>query len=1102
VKTRQSVASLYEPLDFFQLRAPLLPVEAYLELCQRGVSIAAGLHQDGDAKGLTTPERDVQSLLSANPLVRRALAVGSLTLVEALERTLPSSHAAAHTRSRLLRYLIRMSTRPTPFGLFAGVALGYWGSTSDLTLTGRTHTRTRPDMEWLMTFILKVESRPEVRRHLKVFANSAAFIQSGRVFLAEHAPTLGTGHAGAVSVRATGVAKRVLAAARTPITWQDLSNYVVMSTAGATPEKVEKLLDELWQQTLLLTELRPPLTIGDPARYVTDRLTAIPAAAESLSELESLLGKARDWDHAPAEGSSDVYRELVRQARLVHNPDSNTPFQVDTAFALGGTRIARAVGEEVARAGELLLRITPMPAGLPHIHAYRRAFEARYGHGRQVPLLELLDPGVGLGPPPTYHSSRYPVAGEVNPAQAASRAETLLGLACRALRDRCPVVELDPETLRRLETGDPYRSHTPVSLDLYAFVASRSLQEIDKGNFKVVVGPNLGAMAAGRSFGRFGDLLGTEALGALAHVARVEESLEPNKLWAELVYFPKRFRSANVAVRPAVRSYEIVFGTSAGVASSNVIPINELLIGVRDGRFYIRWLAADADVIVCTGHMLNNVRAPVACRLLSDLGRDRVAQLSSFGWGPASSFPFLPRVEIGRIVLGLARWRIDTRTRATELSCYNSDGFFAALASWRAAWSAPQHVYLCSNDQRLLLDLEEPTHAEELRTAIRALREGTNLVLEEVFPTLGETWVEAPDGHYMTELVVSLVRRKQSSPGATPRPARHPKTNEPKTVIALPQLAVCSGTTEMEIEDRKCGSATMREEAAGERLRPPGSEWLFLKLYCIRTLEEDLIIDHIRRFATGILASGLARQWFFLRYSDPDPHIRVRFLGQPDAVARELMPSISSWAAELMARGSCLRFSFDTYDREFERYGGPSGMIVAESIFHVDSHTTAALLHLGQSKTFSMDRTMLAVLTVDTLLAGLGVEERSRLDWYSKQLSSRRDASMEYRNRKAVLRPLLSDAERLKMEPSGEALSVILRSFHEDLQPLGRHLSMLANRGALSRSIELLYGSLVHLHLNRLGIETTGEREILGLLWRVRRGLACCDSPKIDHVRV
>src|SRR5438045_5241334 len=98
---------LYRPLDFVMVRAPLLPVEWYRALA------------DGE---------DPLSFLS-DPRIRRALAVGSPSLLGTVERFQRSGLArrdAEQMRAKLLRYLIRISTRPTPYGLFAGVALGSW----------------------------------------------------------------------------------------------------------------------------------------------------------------------------------------------------------------------------------------------------------------------------------------------------------------------------------------------------------------------------------------------------------------------------------------------------------------------------------------------------------------------------------------------------------------------------------------------------------------------------------------------------------------------------------------------------------------------------------------------------------------------------------------------------------------------------------------------------------------------------------------------------------------------------------------------------------------------------------------------------------------
>jgi lantibiotic biosynthesis protein len=1045
---------LYEPLDWALVRAPLLPVETYLALSKGAIEDQAG----EEAAGPWACEDG--SLVPRDPRVRRAIAVGSSDLLDGLERSEPNGRNAAELKGKLLRYLIRMSTRPTPFGLFAGVALAEWGQTTSLALAERPpRTRTRPDMEWLLEFVLELEAQPEIREGLRFFSNSTAFVHAGRVFLSERAPGGEPGAPSTVSLRATGVVLRALTLARKPIAYRDLVGELLSQTPGATPEKVEGLITRLWEQTVLLTDLRPPLSTENPARYVAERLAEIPAAEGALVQLQTLLKAMHSWDKLPPEEGAAAYRELLEQARSIDTSKAETPLQTDMALALSAHHVGRAVGEEVARAGELLLRLSPWPGGMPHLEAYRQAFVSRYGHEREVPLLELLDPNFGLGPP----SGHGGFAGGIDPQRSTVRQRTLRDLAIIALRDRKLAVELDENLLANLETWAPSPNTAPVSLDISAFVATRSVEAIDAGEFQIIIGPNLGASAAGRNLGRFADLLSPEAEIALDRLTSAEAERAPGRLQAELVYLPQRFRSANVVVRPAVRGHEIVLGTSAGVPPHRVIPLDQLVVGIREGRFYVRWLAENVEVVACAGHMLNNMQAPAAIRFLDDLSRDGVAQLSPFDWGPATGFPFLPRVQAGRVVLSLAQWHIDASTRTTELPAESSEAFRKALTRWRTRWQVPLHVYLSFGDNRLLLNLEEAAQVEQLREEVRRLREGGYLVLQEALPAPDQAWATGPGGHFVTELMVPLVLREAK------------QANEE---AAEPH-------------------ASIRAVSAESRLSPPGSDWLFAKLYCPRPFEEDLIAGPMRSFCESVRAAGLAEEWFFIRYSDPDPHIRVRFRGAPERLVSQLLPQFCSWAADLMSDGLCFRFCFDTYDREVERYGGEAGTAAAEALFAADSQALTELLYLSQQRLLKMDRTTLAILSIDNLLAGLGLTQADRLRWYRDQVVSRHQTGQEYRQRKQTLRSLLGDPTRLLAEPGGEAVARVFGARREALAPVAKRLYELTERGELGQPKSQLYQSFVHLHCNRLlGSGQTIEEQALGLLLRTREGL---DKAPLQH---
>jgi lantibiotic biosynthesis protein len=228
---------LYEPLDWTLVRAPLLPVETYLALSKPPSEHGAGK----EAAGPWTFQNG--SLVPRDPHVRRAIAVGSSDLLNGLKRSKPTGPNGTELKGKLLRYLIRMSTRPTPYGLFAGVALAEWGQTTSLALADRPpRTRTRPDMEWLLKFVLELEAMPEVREGLRFFSNSAAFVHAGRVFLSERVPGGESDAPSTVSLRATGVVLRALAAARKPIAYRDLLSELLSQTPGRPRRRSRALL--------------------------------------------------------------------------------------------------------------------------------------------------------------------------------------------------------------------------------------------------------------------------------------------------------------------------------------------------------------------------------------------------------------------------------------------------------------------------------------------------------------------------------------------------------------------------------------------------------------------------------------------------------------------------------------------------------------------------------------------------------------------------------------------------------------------------------------------------------------------------------------------
>jgi len=1016
------------------VRSPLLPVENYLSLV-------------GD------PQQAASSALGpAHPEVWRALAIGSPSLLDALRRTLSDEKEVARLNSKLRRFLVRMSTRPTPYGTFAGVALAHWGSRTDLALDHSPRTRTRIDMDWLFRYVLQLETLPAVRNHLRWVKDSAAWVDHDRVTLLETSRSASGSQSGTVSVAATPVVGRVLELTRSPILYRALVERVIDGDESRPRHKVERLLEELWRLGFLLTDLMPPLTCDDPFTWVQERLSGIPAGKALGIQLSALRTTISECDTVPVQEVPKALHNASTHLSLLGQTQTRMPLQVDMALSLCGQDLSSKVASEAAHTAELLLRLAPAPAGPSYIAHYRDQFLARYGADREVPLLELLQPDWGLG-----FVQRTSAGAGAAPAAAAQRAETLQFLAMQAIREGQLSIDLDKNALGNLATQSLVADQLPTSIDLNVFVLASSASAIDRGDFQLMVGPNLGASTAGKNLGRFAHLLGDHALAALADAASHDDAFRPGGITAEVAYLPRNFRTANVAIRPAIRRYEAVRGISPGVSADHVIPLDQLVVGVRDDRFYVRWIALGCDVTFTSGTMLNPNLAPPEIQLLLELSHDRRARLSSFDWGPARGYEFLPRVQCERSILHCAQWRLRAGP-AGGAPTENEKLFAEWFVRWRDRWRVPELAYLASADNRLLYNLDDPAQVDDLRHELRSDTHKGQCLLQEALPGPEHAWLpDADGGHHIVELVVSL--------GLHPRPEAKATAG-----IAIAKRAASLVPSHV-------------------RRRMPGSDWLYIKLYGPRSFQDELLATSVRSLGADVETRQLADEWFFVRYADPDPHLRLRFHGRPQVLLSQLLPQLATWASDLVEKGKCSRFGFESYEREVERYGGTLAMSMAESLFAIDSRTVVDLLACDSVA----DRLLLAVVTIDDLLQSLGLDEQARLQWLKRSVKYRTETGPEYRRRREHLTSTLIDPSTL-----GITVRQILGARAKSINRIAADLAILDTQGMLTCSLERLYESYVHMHFNRLLGDRTAERRALGLLLRTRETIPHLIESKVS----
>jgi thiopeptide-type bacteriocin biosynthesis protein len=155
--------------------------------------------------------------------------------------------------------------------------------------------------------------------------------------------------------------------------------------------------------------------------------------------------------------------------------------------------------------------------------------------------------------------------------------------------------------------------------------------------------------------------------------------------------------------------------------------------------------------------------------------------------------------------------------------------------------------------------------------------------------------------------------------------------------------------------------------------------WLFLKIYANESVCEDLLAGKLQKLCEKLAHTGRIIKWFFIRYADRDPHIRLRFLApnpasQPERIRKQVQKLHS---AEL-DNGLVFRIQTELYERETERYSMMSYEAV-ESIFHIDSVCALGIVSELKSKTQKHHRWLAAMLACDGILDAFGMQTPEKI---------------------------------------------------------------------------------------------------------------------------
>ncbi len=562
--------------------------------------------------------------------------------------------------------------------------------------------------------------------------------------------------------------------------------------------------------------------------------------------------------------------------------------------------------------------------------------------------------------------------------------------------------------------------------------------------------------------------------------ARAEEALCSDVAFVELSYVTPVGRGGNVTVHPLLRRYEICVNTSPSVGPEGQIPLTDILVAATADRFSLRSRRLGKELVVTQSHLLAQTGAPNVCRLLLELSQDGFTSLPAFDWGAAAAAPFLPRLVRGRVVLSPAQWSLSDRRLGDDGVLADPVAFFDAVQAWRRTWRVPRHVYLVWMDNRLLMDLEHPLCVDELRTELRraaSLVPESGVLLQEMLPGFDQAWLTDGAGRrYLNEIVVPLLARDPESVQRSSGP---------------PIAATVDGQYSR-------GAAAQLPETVASRRKLVGSEWVYLKLYSAVSQHDDVISGPIPELVHDLRSGCLVDRWFYLRYCDSAPHLRLRLRVDPAADVPAVMAACMGWAQHLVSSGLASDLAFVSYDPEIERYGGPDLFDLVEGVFEVNSDVCVDLVRLLHRRGPDLYPDVVCVLAMHALCRDWGLDPIRDI---------RPDARVEVedavRSRFREVQPVLCDLLAPWDRHPHPVARVQLATLAAALQPQrdrvaaagaqARHLSAVDRLAGDQRTV---LSSLIHMQVNRLlGMDQERERQCHQLWSLARRSIQRRPAP-------
>lgn len=720
--------TIFSPFKTYILRTPILPVSFYTTLLEK---------------------YSKQFLFETveNTVVKNAIRLASPELIQELDKYNQNPSAYDKEKARalelsLLKYVARMASRATPFGLFAGCTTGSLDEATKIQLKETSTTHTQFDMQFWSALLRKLTQNKSFQKELLYVPNTSLYSVGSFYRYIEYKVVDSKREHSIASVRKSPFLEQILERSKEGAKINDLA-FLIMDSES---EKEEALafIEELIANQILVSNLESTITGRDEVKRVLKILENNLIVAKEYAILNEIICLINTLNQANDFSTSNMTFILERIKELDLVFEEKHLLQTDLYTQTAINTLDKNIVKKLSKAITFLGNIQDVSSN-QNLEDFKNAFHKRY-ESKELPLSVVLDTEIGISYPqdsgmndsnPILDQFSIPNNNPTKKKEFWSKMDYMLEKKlqkCIATKESS--INLNEKDFLYKESNK--RNFPPTF--------SAMVEVIKQQDNTIVVLDSLGNFSATKFIGRFCN--GSKAINQLAdEIVKKEADFYSDSILAEIAHIPES-RTGNILRRPVIRPFEIPYLANSILPKKQQIELDDIMVSIKNNRVFLRSKKLNKEIIPCLSNAHNySGNALPLYQFLCDLQGQKSNPVHKFDWGILNNhYDYFPRVLFQDVILAKAKWILFEDELETILSLIEFE-------SWRNKKQIPKYVSIVSGDNTLLLDLEKEICFKLLKQTIKSKYK---ITIEEFLFSENSVVQDAKNNHFVNQFIISF----------------------------------------------------------------------------------------------------------------------------------------------------------------------------------------------------------------------------------------------------------------------------------------------------------------------------------------------------------